>query len=62
MQYVLAKMLFATKRLQQSPGFERSLLKNNMLRGDDGVRIEDPDPSRRTDDDLHGIAGNKVWR
>lgn len=57
MQYVLAKMLFATKRLQQSPGFYPYLLKKNMLR-DDEVRIENPGPSRRTDDDLHEIAGN----
>jgi hypothetical protein len=60
MQYVLAKMLFATKRLQQTPEFNPSFLKSKMLCGDDEVRIEDPDPSRRGDDDSHEIAGNKV--
>ena len=60
MQYVLAKMLFATKRLLLSPEFDPSILKNNMLHGDDEVRIEDPGPSIRTVDDLHEIAGNKV--
>ena len=57
MQYVLAKMLFATKRLQQSPGFDSSLLKNILLCGDDEVQAEDPDLSK-SDDDLRGIAGN----
>lgn len=57
MQYVLAKMLIATKRLQQSPGFDPSILIISRLRGDE-LRIEDPGPSRRSDHDLHGIAGN----
>lgn len=57
MQYVLAKMLFATKRLQQSPGFDLSILKNKVLCGDDEVRIEGLGSSR-SDDNLHGIAGN----
>jgi hypothetical protein len=55
MQYVLAKMLFATKRLQQSLRFDPSIL---MLHGDDEVQIQDPDPSRRGDDDSHEIAGD----
>ena len=62
MQYVLAKMIFATKRLQQNPDFNPfifSLAKSRIL-CDDKQRIIEIDYSRRSDDNdlIQGLDGN----
>ena len=63
MQYVLAKMIFATKRMQRSPGFDPSkfsLMKKSLLHyGAD--RIEDPDFSRRNENDVYDVTGSEDW-
>ena len=61
MQYVLAKMIFATKRMQQNPDFNPlnfSVAKSRLLCGDK-KKIKETDYSRRSDDDLiQALDGN----
>ena len=60
MQYVLAKMIFATNRMQQCPGFDPfkfPMVKDSFLRYEK-ERIKDPDPSRKNDNNLYDFRGN----
>lgn len=54
MQYVLAKMIFATKRLQQNPDFNPSIfsLAKSRIFCDDKKRNKETDYSRRRSDDF----------